>query len=418
VAVVTNSGGPGILCTDALDAEGMVLAELPQKVIERLRALLPAAASVQNPVDMLATANGDLYARVLGVFADADSVDAVIAIYTPTGLDEPAGVLEGIGRGADELAGRLPALGVALTPRPGGGLIRTERSQLPLYGYPENAARALGLAWRYASWRERSAGEVRIFEDVRPHEAAAVISVALANADEWLAPEHAAALLRSYGITMVQSHQAATATAVGRIAGEMGGSVTVKAVAPTLLHKTEAGAVRLGLVGAAEAMRAASELRRRLCAEGHEIEGFVVQRMAEPGAEILVGVVHDAVFGPVVVCGAGGTSVELLKDTAAAVTPLTDLDAHNLVTSLRTYPLLDGWRGAPKADVPALEEMLLRVSALVEAHPEIAELDLNPVIVGARGAIAVDVRVRVQNAATEPPWPSVNGVLPAATHLR
>jgi acetyl coenzyme A synthetase (ADP forming)-like protein len=418
VAVVTNSGGPGILCTDALDAEGMVLAELSQQVIERLRAILPAAASVQNPVDMLATADGDLYARVMGVFAEAESVDAVIVIYTPTGLDEPARVLEGIGRGADELAGRLPALGVALTPRPAGGLIRTKRSQLPLYGYPENAARALGLACRYASWRERPAGAVRAFEDVRPDEAAAVITAALAHEDEWLAPEPAATLLRSYGIAMVTSHRAASPTAVGRVAGEMGGPVAVKAIASTLLHKTEAGAVGLGLVGAAEAMRAASELGRRLRAEGHAIEGFVVQRMAEPGAEILVGVVHDAVFGPVVVCGAGGTSVELLKDTAAAVTPLTDLDAHDLVRSLRTFPLLDGWRGAPKADVAGLEEMLLRVSALVEAHPEVAELDLNPVIVGASGAVAVDVRVRIESAAAAPPWPSVNGVLPAATRLR
>jgi acyl-CoA synthetase (NDP forming) len=160
-------------------------------------------------------------------------------------------------------------------------------------------------------------------------------------------------------------------------------------------------------------MRAASELGRGLRALGHDLDGFIVQRMAETGTEMLVGVVHDPVFGPVVVCGAGGTAVELLKDTSARITPLTDVDAHDLVTSLRTYPLLDGWRGAPKADVAALEDMLLRVSALVEAHPEIAELDLNPVIAGPGGAVAVDVRVRVERSPAAPPWPSVSATPPA-----
>jgi acetate---CoA ligase (ADP-forming) len=252
---------------------------------------------------------------------------------------------------------------------------------------------------------------------VRPDEAAAVIAAALADREDWLAPERAAVLLESYGITLVESRRVASATGAGRAAAELGGAVTVKAIAPTLLHKTEAGAVRLGLIGAAEAMRAASELGRDLRAHGHDLDGFIVQRMAEPGTEMLVGVVHDAVFGPVVVCGAGGTAVELLKDTSARITPLTDADAHELVASLRTYPLLDGWRGAPKADVAALEDMLLRVSALVEAHPEIAELDLNPVIVGRNGAVAVDVRVRVGRSPAEPPWPSV-GANPPTPGLR
>jgi acyl-CoA synthetase (NDP forming) len=362
---------------------------------------------------MLATADGDLYARALGAFADAESVDAVIVIYTPTGLDDPERVLEGIGRGADELAGRLPVLAVALTPRAGGGLIRAGDSQTPLYGFPEDAARALAQAWRHASWRGRPAGHIVTFDDARSDEAAAVIAGALRDGEEWLAPERAGALMQSYGITLVESRRVASVSAAGRAAGELGGAVSVKAVAATLLHKTEAGAVRLGLTGAAEAMRAASEVGRALSAQGHDLDGFVVQRMAEPGAEILVGVVNDPVFGPVVVCGAGGTAVELLKDTAARITPLTDADAHELVTSLKTYPLLDGWRGAPKADVPALEDMLLRVSALVEAHPEIAELDLNPVIVGASGAVAVDVRVRVERASAEPPWPSVGAKPPA-----
>jgi acetate---CoA ligase (ADP-forming) len=368
--------------------------------------------SLGNPVDMLATANSDLYARALAAFADAESIDAVIVIYTPTGLDDPAAVIAGIGRGADELAGRVPVLAVALMAHPDAGLIQAETSRTPLYGFPENAVRAVSQAWRYSSWRERPLGHVPAFADTRPHEAAAVIAAALANGEAWLPPARADALLRSYGIELIESRHAANATEVARIAGEWGVPVTVKAVAPTLLHKTESGAVRLGLVGAAEAMRAASDLRRDLHGQGHVLDGFIVQPMAESGTEILVGVVHDAVFGPVVVCGAGGTAAELLADTTARITPLTDLDAHELVTSLRTYRLLDGWRGASKADVPALEEMLLRVSLLVEAHPEIAELDLNPVIVSETGAVAVDVRVRIEASSTEPPWPSITAKPP------
>ncbi|MEA2497055.1 MAG: hypothetical protein QOJ29_4966 [Thermoleophilaceae bacterium] len=413
VAVLTNSGGPGILCADALDAAGMVIAELSDDLKARLREMLPAAASVTNPVDMLATADGDVYAQAIGAFADVECVDALIVIFTPTGLDDPAHVFEAIGRGADALAGAVPVLAVALTPGAGGGLIRAAHSQTPLYGFPENAARALGQAWRHSSWRARPLGQIRAFEDVRPDAAAAVIAAALADGEEWLAPERAAVVLESYGISLVESRRVASATAAGRAAAELGGAVAVKAIAPTLLHKTEAGAVRLALVGAAEAMRAASELGRDLRAHGHDIDGFMVQRMAQAGTEMLVGVVHDAVFGPVVVCGAGGTAVELLKDTSARITPLTDVDARELVVSLRTYPLLDGWRGAPKADVAALEDTLLRVSALVEAHPEIAELDLNPVIVGPGGAVVVDVRVRVEHSPAEPPWPSVGAKPPA-----
>ena len=140
-----------------------------------------------------------------------------------------------------------------------------------------------------------------------------------------------------------------------------------------------------------------------VAAEGYPVEGFLVQRMVPDGVELLVGVVHDPSFGPVIACGTGGTAVELLKDVAVRITPLTDRDATEMVRSLATFPLLDGYRGAPRVDVAALEGLLLRVSALVEAHPEIAELDCNPVKVLADGAVVVDARVRVE--AATPPLP-------------
>jgi acetyl coenzyme A synthetase (ADP forming)-like protein len=412
VAVLTNSGGPGILCTDALEAAGMSLAELSPRLTRRLKRMLPAAASVGNPVDMLATADGALYARALRAFSGEESVDAVIVIYTPTGLDDPANVLAGIAAGADALAGALPVAAVALTPQSAGGLVHGKHSETPLYAFPENAVQALTHAWRHATWRERPAGRIPAFADVRPDQAAAVIAAALGAGEDWLTSDRVEQLLRSYGVALIESRRVASAAAAGRAARELGGRVALKAIASGLLHKTEAGAVRLGLEGAAETTRAASSLRHALEASGHVVEGFLVQRMADPAPEILVGVVNDSVFGPVVVCGAGGTAVELLKDTAARITPLTDVDAHELVTSLKTFPLLDGWRGAPVAAVPALEEMVLRVSALVDAHPEIAELDLNPVLVGSERAVAVDARVRIQPAPTGRPWPSVGAAPP------
>jgi acyl-CoA synthetase (NDP forming) len=242
--------------------------------------------------------------------------------------------------------------------------------------------------------------------DVRHDEAAALLAAALADgksSPRWLSPEEVAGLLACYGVPMAEWRLAGSPEAAGAAATELGGPVALKAVAPRLVHKTEAGAVRLGLAGAEAVQAAAAEMAAAVAAEGYAVEGFVVQRMVGEGVELLVGVVHDASFGPVIACGAGGTAVELLKDVAVRITPLTDLDAAEMVRSLATYPLLEGYRGAPRADVAALEDLLLRVSALVEAHPAIAELDCNPVKVRPDGVVVVDARVRVE--AATPPLP-------------
>src|SRR6266496_3061624 len=182
----------------------------------------------------------------------------------------------------------------------------------------------------------------------------------------------------------------------GAAASRLTGPVAVKAIVPGLLHKTEAGAVRLGLRGPSAVTRAAAELTRALQAAGQPPEGFLVQRMVTGVAELLVGVVNDPTFGAVVAVGAGGTSAELLGDVAVRLAPLTDRDATQALRELKTFPLLDGWRGTPKADQAALEDLLLRVGILADNHPEIAELDCNPVIAGPDGATIVDVRIRVE----------------------
>jgi acyl-CoA synthetase (NDP forming) len=191
---------------------------------------------------------------------------------------------------------------------------------------------------------------------------------------------------------------AADAEEAGRAARRIGGEVALKAVAPTLVHKTEARGVRLNLRGPKTVTEAAEAMAREVGEAGHAVDGFLVQEMVREGVEMLVGVVHDQVFGPVVACGAGGTAVELMKDVSVRIAPLTDRDAASMIRSLATFPLLDGYRGAPKADVGALEDLLLRVSALVEAHPEVAEMDCNPVMVLPDRAVVVDARIRVEAA--------------------
>jgi acyl-CoA synthetase (NDP forming) len=203
-------------------------------------------------------------------------------------------------------------------------------------------------------------------------------------------------LLSCYGLPLIPTRVVATPDGAVRAAEELGGPVALKAYAPGLLHKSDAGGVRLALEGREAVRRAALEIKRLVSAHGHPLEALIVQPMAPHGVELLLGVVSDENFGPVIACGAGGTSAELLGDVAVRITPLSDLDAAEMVRSLRMFPLLSGYRGQPACDVHAVEDTLMRLSALVEAHPEIAELDLNPLLASPKGAAILDARVRVQ----------------------
>lgn len=199
-----------------------------------------------------------------------------------------------------------------------------------------------------------------------------------------------------------------TAAAAGRAAAELGGAVAIKAVAHGLVHKADVGAVALGVSGRAAATRTARAMAKSVRAAGYEPEGFLVQRMAPPAPELIVGIVGDPDFGPVVACGAGGHATELLGDVAVRLAPLGPRAARAMLRSLRTFPLLDGYRGAVPSDVAAVEEVLLRVSALGAAHPEIAELDCNPLIAGPDGALVLDARIRVAAPPPAKPFPALD----------
>jgi acyl-CoA synthetase (NDP forming) len=278
---------------------------------------------------------------------------------------------------------------------------------VPVFAFAEEAARALGHAARYREWRDRPTGTVPELADARRTRAAAILGGAATRGSGWLTAAEVADVLGCYDLPQLEVREAADPEAVGRIATDLGGRVAVKAVATDLVHKTDAGGVRVDLRGADEARAAAEDIAAAVATHGHRATSFLVQPMAAPGIEMLVGVVVEGNFGPVVACGAGGVEAELRRDVAVGLAPLTDLEAARMVRSLASYPLLEGHRGAPAADVAALEDVALRVGAMADAHPEIAELDCNPVIVGPEGAAIVDARIRVAPPRPVAPWPSL-----------
>ena len=404
VAIITNAGGPGILCADACAASGLEVAELGANVRTRLRRFLPGEAAVGNPIDMIATAGATDYGHAIEVVGRSGAVDAIIVIFVPPLVTEAVDVAAAITRAVERVPPEVAVLAVFMAHE--GVELRRAGRPMAVYTFPEDAARALGHAAGYGAWRAAPPGEIPQFADARPDQAAAVIARALGAGGGWLDTDDVAELLDCYGVRTPASRHAADVAAAERAAVELGGRVALKALAPGLLHKSDAGGVRIGLRPAAVG-REAARMEARIDRAGFSVDGFLVQEMAPEGVELIVGVVQDRQFGPLLACGAGGTSTELLGDLSVRLTPLSVADAREMLRSLRLFPLLEGYRGAPAADVAALEELLLRVAALVEAHPEVAEMDLNPVVALPTGPVAVDARVRVEMPPAGPAFPSV-----------
>lgn len=403
VGILTNAGGPGILCADACEAADLVVSELSEATAAQLKEFLPAEAGVVNPVDMIASATPEDYRRSIEVLAKSGDVDAIIVIFIPPLVTRPEDAARAIRSAVRTINGGLPVLTVFMSARGVPPELREGDVGIPSYAFPEDAALALARVVDYGIWRTEPEGIVPDFGVEGREEAASIIARALGDGPGWLSPESVATLLGCYGVPLAEQRLARSEEEVGQIVAEMEGQVALKAVAPELIHKTEVGGVKLGIATADEGGRAAAEMAREVRGAGYELDAILVQRMVPKGVEMLVGVVHDKSFGPVIACGAGGTTVELLKDVQVRITPLTDKDAHEMVRGLAVYPLLEGYRGASPSDIAALEEILMRISALVESHPEIAEMDCNPVVVLPDGAVVVDARIRVEGAGPQVP---------------
>jgi len=402
VGIITNAGGPAILCADACEARELTVPVLSEDTQTKLREFLPPGASVGNPVDMIASAPAEHYRQAIEIVTADDNVDALIAIFTPPLVTRADDVADCIVEAARRIDKSKPLLTVFLSAEAPPARLRSADLRIPCYSFPETAAIALARSARYREWRERAWTLPDRFEDIQSDEAAAIIAAALAREEGWLTPDEVERLCRCYGLPLVEQRIVSSAEDAGAAADELGGEVALKAIAPGLIHKTEAGAVKLRLRGSAAVTAAALDVTEKLKSHGQSPAGFVIQRMAQPGVEMLIGMVHDPQFGPVVACGSGGVQVELLRDVSVRLTPLSKEDASEMIRKLKTYPLLTGFRGGPVGDVAALEEGLLRLSAMVEDLPQIAELDFNPFVVHEKGAAILDARIRVTHAGPRP----------------
>jgi acetyl coenzyme A synthetase (ADP forming)-like protein len=395
VAIVTNAGGPGILCADACEAAGLQVPTLSDATTTALRAFLPPAASVANPVDMIASAPPEHFPRAMEIVAADEGIDAIIAIYIPPLVTDPRAAAAAIAEGAKKTRGKpVQAIFMSAEGAP------ESLAGVPTYEFPESAAMALARVAEYGEWVRRPVGTSQTLAHADEQRAQDIVRAVLDRGGGWLRPDEASDLMAAAGIAAARTRTCEGVEAAVAAARELSWPVALKAIGPRILHKSDVGGVRLN-IAKEDALRAVyADFEKRL---GAEMTGVVVQEMVSGGAEMMAGAIYDATFGPLLVCGSGGTLLELLGDVALRLHPLTDVDAHDMVESIRGKALMRGFRGAPKADEPALIEMLLRLSALLEACPEISELDLNPIKVLESGAKAVDVRVRVARRAAVRP---------------
>lgn len=397
VAIVTNAGGPGIIIADACESMGLDVVDLSDDTRARLRTVFPAEASVRNPVDMIASATADHYRIALDVILDDPRVDGAIAAFVP-----PLGIRQEDVAAAivsvREKHGDKPVLAV-LMGREGlpEGKAELHEAGIPAYIFPESAARALAALVRYRRWLERPVQAPTAFEVDAPR-VARLLDAARDGGRERLLEHEALEVLEAYGIPTVTHRVAADVEGTVTAAGEVGYPVVLKLLSEDVVHKSEAGAVRLDLGDEEELRRAWRAMADAADRRGDHVAGFLVEEHVAGGRETIVGMTTDPAFGPILMFGLGGIYVEVLEDVVFRVQPVAEVDAREMMDSLRSRRLLEGFRGEPGVDRDMLAEVIQRVSQLVGDHHRIAELDINPFLAFADGGLAVDARIRLTPA--------------------
>jgi acetyl coenzyme A synthetase (ADP forming)-like protein len=409
VGIVSNAGGPAIMASDACETHGLEVPILTDGTVAALRSFLPAEASTRNPVDMIASATPASFERGVAAALADPNVDALLVLYVPPVVTTPTEVAAAIVRGVAAATQQADAEGRPRKPVLScfmgshgvpEGLRTLHEWNIPSYAFPESAAIALSHAVRYGRWRSAEEGKP-VEQDVDLARATDVLARAAARpGDGWLTPAEVAELLDAYRIPQPPGRLVRTVDEAVAAADALGYPVVLKLDSETLTHKSDVGGVALDLRAAAEVRAAWLRIRDQLATLGklQEMRGALIQPLVREGTETIIGVSRDASFGPIIMFGLGGIYVELLRDVSFRVAPLTDRDARELVRSVRGYRLLEGYRGAAPADIAALELALLRVAQMAEAHPELEEMDLNPVRVlpPGRGLVALDARIRVR----------------------
>jgi len=404
VAIVTNGGGPGIIAADACEHYGLTLPELSPEVIEALKSVVKRDITFRNPLDLTAGATEEEFKGVLTILADDNSFDAVLTIFIPPTIVDLKEAEDAIRQVAPLFQRKKKTLLACFMGQRGFKTkLGTTGKFVPCYPFPEEAISALAKATEYSDWLKRPKGSIPKIRGLKGERAQKIIDSALTSSHArplWLSAQGIADLLDCYGIRFAETVAAKTPAEAAAAASRLGFPVAVKLASSTIVHKTDVGGVALGLTSEKEVEKAFTDMKTRLAEMGRqtEMEGVTVQRMVTEGIEVIVGVTQDPSFGPIIMFGLGGIYAELMKDVAVRLHPLTDVDAHELVDSIKMAKLFEGSRGAAPSDTQSLEDLLLRLSALVEDIPQIAELDLNPVKVMERGKgyWVVDARIMVR----------------------
>jgi acyl-CoA synthetase (NDP forming) len=372
--------------------------------VDRLAAFLSPSTTFGNPLELPASSSADSYARAVETLLAAEEVNALIAIHTPLDSTGSAAVLEGIRRGtaAGRAAGGAgkPVLACLLAMEDAAAPIVLGDESIPTYAFPESAARVLGKVAAYAQWRAGPHGIIPDFDDMDPASARQTCRRAIEERGAgWLSAEETRAVLDAMHLPVAPGGVARTAEQAAELARNIGFPVAVKLASHRTLHKTEKGAVHLNVADEAGVRNAFEAIRRCLEADDslEATERVLVQPMFASQAEVIVKMLEDPSFGPLITFGLGGIHVEVIADVSVRVTPLTDRAAATMVREIRGYPLLEGYRGHAPADIDAIHDVLLRVSRLVEEVPDIAELEASPIFVGppGEGCRIADSRIRV-----------------------
>ena len=404
LVIVTNGGGPGILAADASEQQGLTLPELSPETAGKLGQLIKWDIMVGNPLDLTGSVTPEEFEGSLRVLVEDDSVDAVLAVFVPAAVVDSTLVEDAIRRVSPRYQRRKkPLLACFMGQRGFKARLGKAGSFVPCYPFPEDAVSALAKAVEYRELVKKPRGAVPRIKGIKREKARGIIETAMSQNKQrpfWLSTEETVELLDCYGIRTVGTAVAGSASEAAALAARTGFPVVVKLNSSTITHKTDVGGVVLDLNSKDEVKEAFNAIKKKLADMGREseMEGVTIQRMVSGGVEIIAGVTQDPTFGPLIMFGLGGVQAELLKDIVLRLHPLTEMDASEMVSSIKMARLFEGFRGAPPSDIPTVQDLLLRLSAMVEDIPQIAELDFNPVKVMAlgEGYRVVDARISLK----------------------
>jgi acetyl coenzyme A synthetase (ADP forming)-like protein len=404
LAIVTNGGGPGIIAADASTRNGLSLPQFSQEIEKKLKGAALRDININNPLDVTASSTPDEFCHMLQILAGDEGSDAVLALFVPPVAIQLSEMENAIRNVAPIYwRRRKPLLACFLGERGLKAKLGSQGRLVPSYPFPEEAISALVRTIEYVETGNKPKGKIPRFTGLKKEKAHKVVETALDGSKRkpvWLTAAQAYELLGCYGIPLANMGVATSPDEAADIASKLHFPVAVKLDSSSLIHKTDVGGVVLGLSSANEVRKAFNDIKAKLTDLGRQSEmaGVVVQEMVQGGIETIAGVTQDPSFGPLIMFGFGGVYTELIKDVALRLHPLTDLDAREMINSIKMAKLFEGYRGSPPSDVKALEDLLLRLSAMVEDLPQINELDFNPVMVmpEGEGAWVIDAKIMVK----------------------